>query len=241
DWSSTRAAQLLVFDTEEHKEYFYRNYGLTRPHLILPVGVPEEVFHPRDPAELPDPYTAGSGFRVLFYGSYIPLQGVEWIVEAAALLRDQDLRFTLIGDGQTFPETKARARALGLPNLEFVKPVRETDLPAWLAHADVCLGVFGGTVKAANVVPNKVVQAAAMGRPILTRDSPAVRRYFRDGESAVFTAPASARSLADSLLALRRDPARLETLGRGARAAFEKNFSVAALSRLLKATLRPED
>jgi glycosyltransferase involved in cell wall biosynthesis len=193
DWSSTRSADLLVFDTQEHQEYFYGQYGLRQPHLIIPVGVPEAVFHPRDPASLPSPYPAGPGFRVLFYGSYIPLQGIEWIVEAAALLRGTDVRFTLVGDGQTFADITARARALDSGNLEFVKPVPEAGLPAYLAHADLCLGIFGDTRKAANVVPNKVVQAAAMGRPILTRDSTAVRRWFRDGESIALAPAASPR------------------------------------------------
>jgi glycosyltransferase involved in cell wall biosynthesis len=237
DWSSTHAADLLVFDTEEHRDYFYRNYRLRQPWLILPVGVPETVFHPQDRLSVRDPYPAGTDFRVLFYGSYIPLQGAEWIVEAAALLKGEAIRFTLVGDGQTFPATAARARALGLDNLDFVKPVPETDLPAYLAHADLCLGIFGDTAKAANVVPNKVVQASAMGRPILTRDSPAIRRYFRDGVSLALTAPGDARALADAILALRARPASLAALGAEARKVFEAGFSVTALSRVLKDAL----
>jgi glycosyltransferase involved in cell wall biosynthesis len=126
---------------------------------------------------------------------------------------------------------------LDLPNLVFVKPVPEAGLPAYLAHADLCLGIFGDTRKAANVVPNKVVQAAAMGRPILTRDSAAVRRWFRDGESIALAPAASPRALADAILALRGDPDRRAALGKGARAAFERGFSVAASSRLLKGAL----
>ncbi len=239
DWSSTRAAHLLAFDTQEHKDYFYRNYGLEQPYLILPVGVPEAVFHPRARASLPNPYPVRPApvFRVLFYGSYIPLQGVEWIVEAAALLKERDIRFTLVGEGQTYADTEARARALALVNVDFVAPVPETDLPAYLAHADLCLGVFGDTAKAANVVPNKVVQAAAMGRPILTRDSPAVRRYFRAGESVALTLPAHPRALADAILDLRNQPAVRESLGREARKVFEENFSIHALAAVLKRAL----
>lgn len=249
DWSSTRSADLLVFDTEEHKHYFYRRYGLSQPHLILPVGVPEEVFHPLpqtgagaplDPFPPLPPQSPRPGFRVLFYGSYIPLQGVEWIVAAAAFMRETDVRFTLIGGGQTFAEIEARARALALPNLALLPAVPEAALPAWIAHSQVCLGIFGDTLKAANVVPNKVVQAAALGRPMITRDSPAIRRYFRDGENAVLVPAASPQTLAEAILALRDDAARRERLGRGARRVFEASFSVTALSRLLKATLATE-
>ena len=236
DWSSTRAADLLIFDTVEHKEYFFRNYGLRKPYLILPVGVPEEVFHPAPAGpvgQAANPHPGRPGFKVLFYGSYIPLQGVEWIVDAADRLRETDVRFTRIGAGQTRAAMVGRARAANLGNLDFIEPVAERDLHIWLADADVCLGIFGDTVKAANVVPNKVVQSAALGRPMITRDSPAVRRFFRNGEDIVLVPAASPRELADAILALREDPRRCEAMGRGAREAFERNFSVTALSRRL--------
>lgn len=241
DWSSTRSADLLVFDTEEHREYFYRKYGLRKPFLILPVGVTESVFHPSGQRHASGPVfpgetakTACAEFRVLFYGSYIPLQGVEWIVEAAGLLKDEAVRFTLIGQGQTRPGVEARARALGSGNLDFQDEVPEPALPGRIAAADVCLGIFGDTLKAANVVPNKVVQCAAMCRPMITRDSSAVRRYFKDGKDIVLVPPASPRALADAILALRNDAVLRESMGKGAGEAFEKSFSVTALSRILK-------
>jgi glycosyltransferase involved in cell wall biosynthesis len=232
DWSSTHAADRLLFDTQEHRDYFFVHYHLRKPSLILPVGVPEEHFHPRPPASLPSPYPAGAPmFQVLFYGSYIPLQGVEWIVEAAAKLRGQDVAFTLIGSGQTRGQVEARAR--DLPRLRFLASVPEAELPAYLSHADLCLGIFGDTVKAANVVPNKVVQAAAMGKPLITRDSPAIRRYFSEGEDIALVPAADPQALADRILAIRNDPHLRSRLGAKARLAFESSFSTKALARLL--------
>lgn len=234
DWSSTHAADRLVFDTEEHRDYFYAHYRLRKPSLVLPVGVPEDRFRPRPASDTPSPYPAGPSFQVLFYGSYIPLQGVEWIVEAAALLAGQDVGFTLIGNGQTREVVEARARTLGLGGIRFLPNLPEAELPAYLAHADLCLGIFGDTLKAANVVPNKAVQAAAMGRPLLTRDSPAIRRYFADGESAALVPPADPRALADRILALRDDPRLRTSLGARARRVFENAFSTKALALRLR-------
>lgn len=238
DWSSTHAADRLLFDTQEHRDYFFSHYHLRKPSLVLPVGVLEAHFHPRPPASLPSPYAAAEGaFQVLFYGSYIPLQGAEWIVEAAGLLRGKDIAFTLIGSGQTRAEVEARARSRDLPGLRFLPGVPEAELPAYLAHADLCLGIFGDTLKAANVVPNKVVQAAAMGKPLLTRDSPAIRRYFSDGENIALAPPADPQALADRILALRGDPELRARLGANARQVFENSFSTRALARLLRVFL----
>jgi glycosyltransferase involved in cell wall biosynthesis len=49
-----------------------------------------------------------------------------------------------------------------------------------IGEADVCLGIFGASTKAACVVPNKVYQALLAGRTVITRDSPAIRETFGD-------------------------------------------------------------
>jgi len=236
DWSSTHAADVLVFDTQEHQGYFYSRYGLDKPYRILPVGVDEVVFRAVDPARIPRPYPQ-DGFQILFYGSFIPLQGVEHILSAAGLLAGQGFRFTLIGDGQTYAEMRKRAQEAGTADLVFAAPVPEASLIPYLFHADVCLGIFSDSLKAANVVPNKVVQAAAMGKPIVTRDSQAIRRYFRPMEDAFLIPPADPRALADALLRLRADPALRHSLGERARAVFESRFSVRALAEGLRETL----
>ncbi len=251
DWSSTHAADLLVFDTQEHREYFFAKYGLAKPNLIFPVGVDESVFHP-DPkaaaAEAAGAETAAAeaasgralypqaGFQVLFYGTYIPLQGIEWIVRAAALLAESDVRFTLIGAGQTAGEIQALAATLRAANIRFLATVKAEELAAYLAGADLALGIFGGTVKADNVVANKIVQAAAMGKAIVTRDSKAVGRYFRDGESIALVPAADPGALARKIMEIRRDAELHARLGAGARAVFERSFSVTSLSRLMQDT-----
>ncbi|MDB5049004.1 MAG: glycosyl transferase group 1 [Fibrobacteres bacterium] len=237
DWSSTQAADFLLFDTLEHKEYFYRAYRLRKPFLVFPMGVDESVFRVPGPAAppAPSPYPK-PGFQVLFYGSYIPLQGVEWIVEAAALSKDGDVRFTLIGEGQTFAEVSARARALEPGNLEFLPSMSPASLAVYLFHADINLGIFGDSLKAGNVVANKIVQGAAMGKPIITRESPAVLGYFRDGESIALVPAASPKALAGKILELRADAGKRKAMGEAARKVFERSFSVSALSRMLKET-----
>jgi glycosyltransferase involved in cell wall biosynthesis len=237
DWSSTRAAHGLLFDTFEHREYFRARYGADKPSAVIPVGVDEALFHPsaRSGAEPP-----ARPFEVLFYGTYIPLQGIEHILRAAALVHEKDpgIRFRLIGRGQTYPAMRDLSEALGLRNVTFEPLVAPGELPARIAEARVCLGIFGTTLKAGNVVPNKVVQAAAMAAAIVTADTPAVRRYFRDGESALLARPGDPADLAGKILFLRSRPDAAAALGAGSRAVFEGFFSLSATSRTLADFLR---
>jgi glycosyltransferase involved in cell wall biosynthesis len=85
-------------------------------------------------------------------------------------------------------------------------------LPELIASADVCLGIFADRPKTARVIPNKLYQCAAMGLPVITADTPAVRDGFDAGELALVP-PGDHRALAAAILALAADPRRRQQLG----------------------------
>jgi len=231
DASSIYAADVCIFDTVEHRDYFDDRYGLRGSAHVIEVGVDEAVFRPL-PSKQPTDV-----FDVLFYGTYIPLQGVEHIVDAAAMLAsDASIRFTLIGEGQTRADVSARVKRLGLEHVSLLPPVSPAAVVEHMARVDICLGIFGTSRKASGVVPNKVVQAAAVGRPIVTRKSPAIDRYL-DADSAVLVPARDPKSIAQAIRALRDDAARRVELARNARAVFECSFSERVLAEKMKVVL----
>lgn len=240
DYSSTHAADILIFDTLEHKKYFYNKYNLNKPYVIIPVGIDESIFHldTQSKQNYPSPF-AGNTFNVLFYGSYIPLQGIEWIVEAAMTLQNQKIHFTLIGSGQTFSAIKNKIETLGLQNIQLVNPVPTHQLIPYILHADTCLGIFGNSNKAANVVPNKVVQTAAMGKAIITRDSLAIQNYFTHQENILLVPPASGKCIADAIIQLYSQPDMLRKISLNTCSVYKKYFSMAQHSEIIKNDLLP--
>jgi glycosyltransferase involved in cell wall biosynthesis len=173
--------------------------------------------------------------EVLFYGSMIPLHGVDVIVGAARRLASApEIRFHLIGQGQTL---SAGTTDLGVEgSLRRTASVTYEALPAAIAQATLCLGIFGTSDKARRVVPHKVYEAAAMGKPIITADTPAIREAFPEGCLALVP-PGDADALADTILALCADPARREQLGAAARRRFEEAFSTPAIAASLRAAM----
>ena len=230
DWLATAAATVVVVDTAEHLELCSKR---ARPRaIVVPVGAPEawRAARPETP-----PGTGGGPLRVIFYGLFTPLQGATTLGEALGLLRDrEDIVATLVGSGQDAPAALAAARAN--PRVTEVAWVDADELPALVAEHDVCLGIFGTTDKAQRVVPNKVYQGAALGRCLVTSSTAPQRQAF-DG-AACFVAPGSPAELADALVQLATDRARVEALGLAAAQRSDHAFSSSAIVAQLRAELQ---
>jgi glycosyltransferase involved in cell wall biosynthesis len=223
DRAACRAADIVMVDTGEHARFFETEMEVPRERLlVVPVGA--MPFPGAAPAAKP----GNLPMEVLFFGTYVPLQGVPVILEAAARLAGKGVRFTLVGRGQDLPAARERARALGLgaPSVEFVEEFLPRDaLDARIAAADVCLGVFGATAKATRVVPCKVHDALAAGKPLVTADTPAAREAIRDGEHALLVPAADPAALSAALERLRADAALRGRLAEGARRLWRERYA----------------
>jgi glycosyltransferase involved in cell wall biosynthesis len=226
DVAACRSVRLVVVDTPQHAQFFAALARRSPDRFaVLWVGADEAAF---TPTPLPD------GGHVLWYGTYIPLHGVETIIRAAADLAPDGHVVRMIGDGQERAAAERLAREVGAANVEFAAPVAESELAREIARASVCLGVFGTTGKTDRVVPNKVFQCAAAARPVVTARTPPVVEAFGD---ALVTVPAGdAAALAEAIRALDGD-ARRRAAAR-ARDTFTERFSDEALARDLARILQ---
>ncbi|MBI2524266.1 glycosyltransferase, partial [Candidatus Peregrinibacteria bacterium] len=201
DLASCHLADEVLIDTEEHKKYFVKTFFL-RPEKVRVIYLASrsDLFFPK-----PKTYNLKpeSWFDILFYGSYIPLHGIEHILHAAALLQDRSpqIRFTIVGSGQEQPAMHALARELHLQNVAFLPFVPLNDLPSLIHSADLCLGIFGTSGKARRVIPHKVYDAVACGVPVITADTPAMRERFSHHEKVTLCEAGNADALAKKILA----------------------------------------
>ena len=199
DRITMRMSDVVLADTDAHAAFYAGEFDVDeRKVRTLYLGYDDTVFS-RLPAREPD-----GVFRVLFYGSFLPLHGTDVIVEAARLL-ENGFRFRIVGSGQTMDEFRRRADGIGGNRLEFSGNVPESELPGLISEADAVLGVFGTTPKTGMVIPNKVYQSMACGRPVVTADTPAIREIFTPGEHIVCVPPGDAVLLAGELKRLKDD------------------------------------
>lgn len=191
EWLATRLANAVFMDTAAHAKrmegLFGRSagaighvwVGVEREHFDTGVGTPADAA-PRDSTEL----------NVLFYGQFIPLHGIPTIIAAAGLLRDEPVRWLLIGRGQETSRIRSLLQRCALPKMQWIEWVEYGELSQALTRADVVLGIFGTSDKAASVIPNKVFQILAARRPLITRDSPAIRELISHHPPVVQLIPA---------------------------------------------------
>jgi len=211
DKASCHVADRVLLDSQSHIDYFAHQIGAPREKLrALPVGCNEDMFYPR-----PDHDSAHRiSSTVLYYSSYLPLHGVDIVIRAAALLRDKPTQFRLIGTGQEYSTVSKLAQSLKLHNVQFLPSIPLQDLPEEIARADICLGGhFGTTPKAERVIPGKVYQIIAMGKPLIAADTPANRELLTHMETAHLCSRGSPEALASAIWELHRDPVLRSKLG----------------------------
>jgi glycosyltransferase involved in cell wall biosynthesis len=89
-------------------------------------------------------------------------------------------------------------------------------------------------------VHNKVYEGMAMGKPVITGQSPAIAAQFHSGEE-LLACPRTPQGLAESILQLKEDPALRARLGANALHAFQERYSLQSLGKLLLGYLHEFD
>ena len=221
DWHSIRAADVVIIDTYAHMDMFVKEYGLSRAKAKRVL-----MGSTADMSKYRDIHPPAAPFIVHYHGSFIPQHGVEYMLDAAQILKNESgILFRFIGGGQARNEMQQRAKSMNLSNVEFVDKMPFVEVMAKLAASHVSLGMFGKAERAQWVIINKVVESAAMGKAIITQDSPAMREVFTDGENVLLTRPADGADLADKIKSLKADPNLRIKLGKNAQEVFERCFT----------------
>jgi glycosyltransferase involved in cell wall biosynthesis len=226
-----RVADRLLLETEAQIAYFAETFGIAASKCRrLWLGADDEIMRPYAVAPR-------DVFTVFFYGRFSPLHGVEHIIDAAAQLerRAERVRMVLVGGGQTHRQAVEQVERLGVTTVSFVAPVPYHELPRMMSAADLCLGSFGTTARAQRVIPYKVFDALAVGRPVLTGDSAAVREGLAHGRDVWLTPCGNGAALADAIVHLKSQPELRTALARNGQQTFLERFSLEALTRDLAA------
>lgn len=225
DRVAIESADLLVHLAQTELDHIVELVGARAPGdvEILPLAV-----EPRRESE-PSP---SKRFRIAWWGTYIPLHGIENIVGAAEVLRDRGspVQFRMFGvPGEAHAELAAKVWSRGLEpmvelrdNCSFASGKLEEELTR---GCDLALGIFGDTTKAKVVIPNKVLDAFAMRLPVLTMASTALDEMI-DTRSELFTCSRAPVDIADAIDQVRLAPEEARERARRGHRRYLETFSL---------------
>lgn len=153
------------------------------------------------PAEMP-----AQRRSILFVGRGERRKGLDDLIEAYGRLRadHDDLRLVIVGPpGPLGPGLRARVRAAGWDDVDFVGPVSEADLPAYYQAAHV----FAAPASGGEAFGLVLTEAMAAGAAVVAGDNPGYRAVVRDGVDGVLVPPRDPATLANALGGLLRNDA----------------------------------
>jgi len=223
-------SDMIITESKAQSDYFIKEYDLDGSKFgNLVNSVDESLF---EPVPFKNPQKS---FNVLFFGGFIPAHGVDTMIEAAKILSDQnDIVFNFLGDGPTKKLNETLANKYQLKNVKFHGFYNHEKLLPFLKDSDVCLGIFGKSEKAANAIPNKILQILALQKPMITMDSNAIREInLKNGENCILVPISDASSLAESILNLKQDNDKRKKIALAGHQLYLENLSNKILGKKL--------
>ncbi len=193
EWA-VKPAKYVISDTQVHGKYFRDEFKIPSERLrTLYLEADTSYYHPMK-VERPEKWK--DKFLVLYFGSILPVQGVEVILEAIDLLKEEkDIHFIMIG-----PIDK-KYKKIQSDTVTYIDWLKQDDLAKYISYADLCLaGHFSGTVGKANrTIAGKTYIYQAMGKPIVLGDSEANRELFAENDKNIFVKRGDANVLSETV------------------------------------------
>ncbi|OGE78113.1 MAG: hypothetical protein A2751_03040 [Candidatus Doudnabacteria bacterium RIFCSPHIGHO2_01_FULL_46_14] len=230
DAYACRIADQVLLDTNAQIEYFVARYNLPRVKFTrVPASADPDIFFPTS-YQLPPTRS----FVVHWHGHIVPFHGLEAVIEAANKLKDhKDIEFRITTRfNSKYQAIKKRIQELKLENVNFFPETSYAGLAKAINESDVVLGVFGTKKKAEVVIPNKIYEAVACKKPVITRDSKAVREVF-DENSMKLIRPNNPDELATAILELKQNEAKRNSLAENANEIYTANLLPGAITKPL--------
>lgn len=177
DRKTLQKAKYIIADTKAHAAYFSEEFGCDRSKMqVFYLEADKDIYYPRKPLK------KRNTFHVLYFGSILPLQGVDIVMQAVKELGGQkDISFEIIGP------VKEQEKA-DTENVVYYPWLKQEELAEHIASADLCLaGHFNADIgKAKRTIPGKAYIYAAMDKPMILGDNPATHELYSGEDPGIY-------------------------------------------------------
>jgi glycosyltransferase involved in cell wall biosynthesis len=224
------AAAHIVAVGDGYRHKILQKANVANRISVITNGVDLGRFVPRDPdVRFLQAWGLEGKFVCSYVGTIGMAHGLEVVVEAAKILRRkgrQDIGVCLVGDGALRERLQRRAEDEGVSDLVVFtgrRPSRE--IPAILASSDACLIHLAKRELFGTVIPSKIFETLAMGKPIIMGVRGEARRIVMDAGAGIEMEAECPESLVAALETLADNRPLATQLNRAGRAYVTRHYS----------------
>lgn len=194
---------------------------------LIDRGVPEDkvsvvmnvandrVFYQESGASKPTRNT--DTFNLVYHGTFTHRYGVDLIIQAIDKVRHQipDIHLSLFGEGETRDELIALTKKLNLQKHVHISQnsLHVSELPRVIRQADIGIVPNRSDIFTDGLLPTKLMEYVALGIPVIAARTPTIESYF-DDTMVQFFSPGDVADLADCILTLHANPARIDQIAK---------------------------
>lgn len=182
----------------------------------------EEFYRPM-PRQNIDGIPDDGSFKIAFTGNIGTAQGLGILPETARLLKTENVKFIIVGDGRFLPELERQIEKRRVREKFILLPrVPASRIPEILSACNAGFISFAQTPLWEMTIPAKLQSYMACGKAIIASASGETKRIIQEAECGICCEIGNAQALADGIRELIR--ADCQDMGRKARKYFRENF-----------------
>jgi glycosyltransferase involved in cell wall biosynthesis len=220
----------LIAISETVRKYILQWHRI-KPEKVVTLypGIDVERYNLVDKASVANGKFAFDGSCVIAgtIGRLVEVKGLEYFLESIPQIvnSNQDVRFLIVGTGPLEESLKMKARVLGIESYVHFTGFVEDLEGIWKA-----LDIFV-TTSLSEGLPLAVLEAMAMGKPVVATAVGGVREIVIQGVTGILVPPKSPASLAAALCSLLDCPSKRQKMGKKGRQRVLHNFSLDRMVR----------
>ena len=234
EWLAYRTADACVALSPGIEAGIRRRSPPDLPISMIPNVADLELFSPGREDSERFPGTDDDDFVCVFTGAHGIANGLEAVLAAAQLLRqdgNRDVKFVFVGDGKKKPELLRRADEAGLDNCIFLDPVPREELARKLAKADVGLMILANVEGFQyGTSPNKFFDYISAGLPVIVNYPGWLAELVTERNSGLAVPPEEPRAFVEAVRELKSSPILAREMGERVRELARSEFSLERLS-----------
>lgn len=185
-----RQCDAVCVINEELKRYAVEMGAQSDKVHVVRAGIDAERFNPDvDGHMMREKLGIGKDDLVLFFMGWLySFSGLREVATELAKVRDvyPNVKLLIVGEGDVYHELQQIKKDLGLQQLVLVGWQPYAKIPEYIAASDICLLPAHNNEVMRNIVPIKMYEYMACGKPVIATRLPGIMREFGNNNGVIY-------------------------------------------------------